>query len=220
MALSAAETDILLAGYDTFEARYEAEKDAIETAAAVYDYHSNIVWDEVERYAENKAAEDADIFGDTSEDPFIRNSNVTSETVLPSSVSAILLPNSSVLLHNVLLAKERRDSVLSGTMALKKPDVPTVSIKQVEEFPVDASFFQVHGKVVELDSPTESNKPTVRELPYGHFHTTQAVLQDKSGARMTVEAVSKDKNFVETVSKQCSKGNTILLYRPVVASCR
>ncbi|GAQ92911.1 hypothetical protein KFL_011970010 [Klebsormidium nitens] len=105
-------------------------------------------------------------------------------------------------------------------MAPKKADVPTVSIKQVEEFPVDSSFFQVHGKVVELDSPTESNKPSVRELPYGHFCTTQAVLQDKSGARITVEATSKDRSFVETVSSQCSKGSVILLYRPVVTSCR
>ncbi|GAQ92711.1 hypothetical protein KFL_011030010 [Klebsormidium nitens] len=47
-----------------------------------------------------------------------------------------------------------------------------------------------------------------------------AVLQDKEGTRITLEATSKDKSFVEYVSDKCEKESTILLYRPTVASCR
>ncbi|GAQ92933.1 hypothetical protein KFL_012090010 [Klebsormidium nitens] len=105
-------------------------------------------------------------------------------------------------------------------MAPKAFEIPTVTIKQIEDFPVDTSLFQVHGKVVELDSPTDNNKPNVRDLPFGHMCAMQVVLQDKEGARITVEATSKNKQFVQSVSDRCCKDNTILLHRPVVTSCR
>lgn len=61
MALSLAEDELLLAGYDTFEARYMAEKDLIDHNSAPYDYNSSIDWEEVERYAEQTAEADAEL---------------------------------------------------------------------------------------------------------------------------------------------------------------
>ncbi|GAQ79691.1 hypothetical protein KFL_000360070 [Klebsormidium nitens] len=118
------------------------------------------------------------------------------------------------------LHRSKLPSLSMCAQAAAAMEVPTVTVSQIANFPVDSDFFQVHGKIVDLDSPTQNNKPKVRELPFGHLFTTAAVFQDKEGNRITVEATSRDKHSVEYVSDKCAKESTILLYRPTVASCR
>lgn len=102
----------------------------------------------------------------------------------------------------------------------RQMQVPKVSVKQVTDFPVDSSLFEVHGKVVDLDSPTQERKPGVRALPFGNLLSMAAVLQDKDGCKITVEAQSKDRQFLQSVCDKLQLDNTVRLYRPMVTSCR
>lgn len=101
-----------------------------------------------------------------------------------------------------------------------RTEVPTVTVKQIADFPVDSSLFQVHGRIVELDSPTADRKPGIRRLPFGNMGSIAAVLQDKEGSKITVEAVNRDATFLQYISDKCAQDETIILYRPVVTSCR
>lgn len=99
-------------------------------------------------------------------------------------------------------------------------EVPKVSVKEVIDFPVDSSIFEVHGRVVGLDSPTENHKPGIRALPFGNLLSIAAVLQDKDGTKITVEAQSKDRHALQALTEKLALDNTVMLYRPTVTSCK
>lgn len=87
-------------------------------------------------------------------------------------------------------------------------------------FPVDTNRFQVHGLVVHVDNPDAGNRPVPRKQKFGGKASIAVVLQDKAGHRITFEMLTSESEYMGHLAAQCVLGNTILVYRPTVATCQ